>query len=102
MHLIILGRHKQDNSKGIDVMNGLLGDGFGLMVLGMGFVFLFLCILIVATGFMSRLLNQFFPDVSVAAPSAKPVATSAVGNVDPKIAEAITAAVHHHRNNKNS
>ncbi|MCV2403369.1 OadG family transporter subunit [Marinomonas sp. C2222] len=83
-------------------MNGLLGDGIGLMVLGMGFVFLFLCILIVATSFMSRLLNQFFPDVAVAAPSAKPVAAPAASKVDPKLAEAITAAVHHYRNNKNS
>lgn len=83
-------------------MNGLLGDGIGLMILGMGFVFLFLCILIVATSFMSRLLNQFFPDVSVTAPNAKPVAATAARNVDPKLAEAITAAVHHHRNNKNS
>lgn len=83
-------------------MNGLLGDGFGLMVLGMGFVFLFLCILIVATGFMSRLLNQFFPDVSVAVPNVKSVSAPVTGSVDPKIAEAITAAVHHHRNNKNS
>ncbi|RBP79951.1 oxaloacetate decarboxylase [Marinomonas rhizomae] len=83
-------------------MNGLLEDGVGLMVLGMGFVFLFLVVLIFATGYMSRLLNYLFPEApAVAAPklAAKNLSTS---GVDAQMAAVITAAVHQHRNNKNS
>jgi|GEM_PF-73356 oxaloacetate decarboxylase gamma subunit len=100
VHLITLDEYKQGDNKGVDVMGGLLEDGFGLMVLGMGFVFLFLVILIYATSYMSRLLNHFFPELPpVSAPSAtpKPIDKSVV---DAKLAAVITAAVHQHRNNQ--
>ncbi|MCB5163047.1 OadG family protein [Marinomonas algarum] len=86
----------------MSAMNGLLEDGLGLMVLGMGFVFLFLVVLIFATGYMSRLLNHFFPDVPVGpkkSPTAPAVSDSLA--VTPQMAAVITAAVHQHRN-KNS
>lgn len=79
-------------------MNNLISDGFGLMLLGMGFVFAFLCLLIVATSYMSKLINRYLPE---AAPVAKlPVAapTAETSATDPKIAAAITAAIHQHRN----
>ncbi|MBM6552104.1 OadG family protein [Marinomonas ostreistagni] len=80
-------------------MNNLINDGLGLMLLGMGFVFLFLCILIVATTFMSKLVARYFPE---AAPVIKktvstPTPIGAQGT-DPKVAAAITAAIHQHRN----
>ncbi|CUB05759.1 OadG family protein [Marinomonas fungiae] len=82
-------------------MNNLINDGFGLMLLGMGFVFVFLCLLIVATGFMSKLINRYFPEAAPVAkkPAMAPsAATSGASATDPKIAAAITAAIHQHRN----
>ncbi|ETI61133.1 oxaloacetate decarboxylase subunit gamma [Marinomonas profundimaris] len=102
VHLSTSKHHKQVESKGIDAMSGLFEDGLGLMVLGMGFVFLFLVILIFATGYMSRLLNHFFPEV-LPVVTARPVASAPDSSgVDAQLTAVITAAVHQHRNNKNS
>ena len=79
-------------------MNELVSDGVGLMVLGMGFVFLFLVVLIFATSYMSTLINKFFPESAVATASSSPNTTAANHSVDPQIAAAITAAIHQHRN----
>lgn len=81
-------------------MNNLINDGLGLMLLGMGFVFLFLCVLIVATTFMSKLIARYFPEaLPVAKKAAQPAsAPSGVNGTDPKVAAAITAAIHQHRN----
>ncbi len=101
MHLITFDRYKQGDIKGANVMNGLLEDGLGLMVLGMGFVFLFLVILIFATGYMSRLLNHFFPEVPVVTPKSV-VAVPSSEAIDPQLVAVISAAVHQHRNKKNT
>ena len=82
-------------------MNGLLEDGVGLMVLGMGFVFLFLVVLIFATGYMSRLLNYVFPEMPVVVAS-KPTSQKLSSGVDAQMTAVITAAVHQHRNSKKS
>lgn len=83
-------------------MNNLINDGLGLLLLGMGFVFVFLCLLIVATGFMSKLINRYFPEAAPVAkkPAMTPSSAPAAGAsaTDPKIAAAITAAIHQHRN----
>lgn len=85
-------------------MDGLLEEGLGLMVLGMGFVFLFLVLLIYMTQFMSRCISRFFPEREVVtkAPAVKQAnaSLSSVGSnsVDAKVTAAITAAVHQHRN----
>ncbi|MCZ2722074.1 OadG family transporter subunit [Marinomonas sp. 15G1-11] len=83
-------------------MNGLIQDGFGLLVLGMGFVFLFLVLLIYATGFMSTLLTKYFPEVApVVKTSVAPAATKIASQVqDEHLKAVITAAIHQHRNNK--
>lgn len=82
-------------------MNGLLEDGFGLMVLGMGFVFLFLVILIFATKYMSRLLNYLFPEQPAVVPNSVPKALNSSG-VDAQLTAVITAAVHQHQKSKKS
>ncbi|MGB2064829.1 oxaloacetate decarboxylase gamma chain [Marinomonas gallaica] len=84
-------------------MNNLMSDGFGLMLLGMGFVFTFLCLLIVSTTYMSKLINRYFPEAAPVAkkPMAAPTAgasSASASATDPKIAAAITAAIHQHRN----
>ena len=42
-------------------MGNLLSDGFTLMWIGMGTVFVFLLVLVLATQVMSVLINKFYP-----------------------------------------
>jgi oxaloacetate decarboxylase gamma subunit len=43
-------------------MDSLLSDGFTLMWIGMGTVFVFLVVLVLATQVMSALINKFYPE----------------------------------------
>ena len=43
-------------------MDSLLSDGFTLMWIGMGTVFVFLVVLVLATQIMSAFINKFYPE----------------------------------------
>lgn len=71
----------------------LLGQGVDLMLYGMGTVFVFLALLVLATSAMSRLIMHLQQRVPV--PTEGVVAPA--GEVDEAIVAAITAALHRHR-----
>ncbi|MRI34708.1 hypothetical protein EOPP23_17130 [Endozoicomonas sp. OPT23] len=79
----------------------LLSEGWSLMAFGMGFVFLFLSLLVFATSQMSRFIGHFFPEpepVRVASGS-RSRATTAKNN-DHELVAAISAAIKMHRSKK--
>jgi len=82
-------------------MDNLLSEGLELLVFGMGFVFVFLTLLVISTGFMSKLVNKYLP----APPPSKPQRSRPGAKVQAAGAEAkndeliavMTAAVHKYR-----
>ena len=74
-------------------MGDLMTKAVELMVAGMGFVFVFLIILVFATSWMSKVVAKFAPPepaTPARTPRAKP---SAPASVDPDTAEAIKQAI---------
>ena len=75
----------------------LFSEGVNLMISGMGFVMFFLFILIYAVAFMSKLINQYFPE-PIPAPVSKPqVATPPIQDDLERLRPVIVAAIAHHR-----
>ena len=78
-------------------MNELLSEAFNLMLAGMGFVFVFLTVLVFVTGYMSKLVNRFAPPVPEpsAAPAKAAPAPSAMD--DAELMAVISAAIKKYR-----
>jgi oxaloacetate decarboxylase (Na+ extruding) subunit gamma len=74
-------------------MTELMSSGVELMFAGMGIVFLFLTMLVVAINIMSSLVQRFFPE----APTQAAITAKVSNGIDKSIIAAITAAVHQHR-----
>lgn len=75
----------------------LMGEGVNLMFSGMGFVLLFLLILIFAIRLMSNTVNRFFPEPIQSAQN-KPVSEPAAVTSDlDALRPVIAAAIAHHR-----
>ncbi len=77
-----------------------VGDGFILLILGMGTVFLFLTILIFATTAMSKIVAKIAPAKAPApvTKSAPKAAAATAGAQDAEVAAAIAAAYARNRN----
>ncbi|MDG6450980.1 oxaloacetate decarboxylase subunit gamma [Glaesserella parasuis] len=73
----------------------LITEGLNLMFVGMGFVMLFLLLLILAIQLMSHLINRYFPEpvVETTQPSPQP----AIPNDLERLRPVIVAAIAHHR-----
>lgn len=75
----------------------LVLEGTKFMFLGMGTVFVFLIIMIVATNVASKIINRFFPEpVSIPKVDTHNTQTQNAQN-NKRIVAAITAAIMHHR-----
>ncbi|MDP2903921.1 MAG: OadG family transporter subunit [Methylovulum sp.] len=75
-------------------MSELMGSGVELMFVGMGIVFLFLTMLVIAINLMSSLVQRFFPE----APATTLVVPVVTSTIDKQTVAAITAALHQYRN----
>jgi len=74
----------------------IMQQGIDLMLFGMGTVFVFLTVLVIATTCMSRIVARFFPDAPE--PELAPARAAAPSGVtDPKLLAIIQDAVNQHR-----
>ncbi len=72
----------------------ILQQGVDLMLFGMGTVFVFLTVLVIATTIMSGIVSRLFPDAVKPLPAA---AAPPKAGVDPKLQAIIKAAIEKHR-----
>ena len=77
-------------------MTEQMSSGFELMFAGMGIVFLFLSMLVVAINIMSALVRRYFPEI----PASK-IVPGITADIDKNVVAAITAAVHVFRKKHN-
>lgn len=78
-------------------MNELMSQAIELMVAGMGFVFVFLVILVFATLLMSKAITRFAPPEPATPARSSRAKTKAPASVDPDTAEAIKKAIAQYR-----
>ncbi len=78
-------------------MNNLLWEGFNLMIIGMGAVFLFLVLLVVTTTLMSTLIARLLPPAELRPTPSGPGQPPAD---DAQLPVVITAAIHRHRSRR--
>lgn len=76
----------------------LITEGLNLMFVGMGFVMLFLFLLILAIQLMSHLINRYFPEpLKIVEPSRSQPPQPAIPNDLERLRPVIVAAIAHHR-----
>lgn len=73
-------------------MNDLMSQAVDLMIAGMGFVFVFLIVLVFATLLMSKLIERLGPEPVTPAKTTR-ARPRAPASVDPDTAEAIKKAI---------
>jgi len=79
----------------------IVAEGFYLLVFGMGFVFVFLTLLVIATSIMSRIMMRFEPAPVPASPrKGHAVAASGQPN-DQALVAVMSAAIKKYREDRN-
>ncbi|MCF6174422.1 MAG: OadG family protein [Victivallaceae bacterium] len=76
----------------------LIIDGFKLLVIGMGWVFVFLLIMIGLMALVAKLVTPFAHMLETPAPAPRKPAKKVADSDDKSLIAAIIAAVHQHRN----
>ncbi|WP_062066572.1 OadG family protein [Cellvibrio sp. OA-2007] len=79
----------------------LFEQALDLLVFGMGTVFVFLAILVIAINLMSRFVGTFFPEAIVPEATRAP-AKPVTGELDNTTLAVIQAAIRQHRDRQNS
>ncbi|MDR5906393.1 OadG family transporter subunit [Franzmannia qiaohouensis] len=74
----------------------LMEEGLALMAFGMGFVFVFLTVLVVSTTLMSMLVRRLAP-APVADAAARPSAPAAADDNSDELMVVMSAALHRYR-----
>lgn len=85
------------------MQTSLFDHALQLLIFGMGTVFVFLILLVVAVNLMSRFVQQYFPEPIALEPHPlAPETDSSKGHtdLDPVTLAAIQAAIHLHRNKR--
>jgi len=88
--------------------SNLLNEGFSLMLFGVGFVFVFLTLLVIATSLMSWIITKYEKNVGVLPEDGIPAPTAVVGSnkhehahvthtQDSSLITVLTAAIHKYR-----
>ncbi|AJD47829.1 oxaloacetate decarboxylase subunit gamma [Isoalcanivorax pacificus W11-5] len=78
-------------------MNELMARGLDLTLMGIGVVYAFLILLVVATTVMSRLINRFLPDAPPPATATSSSLSADSGPVPPHMLAVLQDAVRQHR-----
>ena len=81
----------------------LISEGSSLMLFGMGFVFLFLSLLVLVTGLMSKIITRFVKESTQGSSSvhfSSPVNMPASASHQDELVAAISAAIQLHRTKK--
>lgn len=79
----------------------LIADGLSLMLFGMGFVFLFLAILVLATTAMSTIVNRYYPQ-TVSTSGSDLAGQSSPACDQEELIAAISGAIQMHRRKSQS
>lgn len=83
------------------MQTSLFDQALQLLIFGMGTVFVFLILLVVAVNLMSRFVQQYFPEPIALEPHPlTPETDSSKGHPDSVTLAAIQAAIHLHRNKR--
>jgi len=78
-------------------MESLISQGLSLMVFGMGFVFVFLTLLVGVTTLMSKLVTKFEPEAAPVKKKRREITPKTADANNDELVAVITAAVHQYR-----
>ena len=74
----------------------MMSGGIELMFIGMGIVFSFLTMLVIAINVMSSLIQRFLPETQIS--QSKVIVPTLSSSIDKSTVAAIAAAIHQYRN----